>query len=193
MYCSWFKKLLWRCHRKLCVAASRHQRRPHALTRGTLMIYDIYSSALIIHYNSDRSGGVLTINLFSFIVCCNDSGLSPRSPPALCAAVAFVPLENLKGANWIHFRGKYINHRTGWEVAPVPFRIRIKPRSEHRVLRLPWILSHISRVWGRTEDPPCARLTVKAISTHSPGLQDFKRPPNPQKQRAESVRECNAF
>lgn len=45
------------------MAASLYRYRPNALARHALMIYDIYSSALIIHYNSDRSGGMLTINL----------------------------------------------------------------------------------------------------------------------------------
>lgn len=45
------------------VFASLYRYRPIALAHRSLMIYDIYSSALIIHYNSDRSRGMLTINL----------------------------------------------------------------------------------------------------------------------------------
>lgn len=115
MHCLQLKELLWRCHRKHCVAASLYRYRPIALAHRTLMIYDIYSSALIIHYNSDRTRGMLTINLsLPLLILLSAIMTAFRLPAALLPSEQLLYLrlgKKIKGANWIRFRGKHTDHR----------------------------------------------------------------------------------
>lgn len=189
------KELLWRCHRTHCVAAWLYRHCPIALARRTLMIYDIYFSALIIHYNSDRSRGMLTINL---------------SLPLLILLSAIMTAFRLPAALLPSAQLLYLRLGKNWRV-----RIELVSGANTQTVALEWELAPLS-AWNFSETRHWAQgpLVAMDTQTHQWGLRknrgpsvhtsagqsrihlqtslaDFKRPHN--MQRAESGKEWSAF